>query len=42
MTEQAREDSGQVVSPGAWMFHKGLVFPKRNDKMKRHKDLYGI
>lgn len=34
--------SGLVVSPGAWMFHKGLTFPKRNDKKKRFKDLYGI
>lgn len=34
--------SGQVVSPGAWMFHKGLTFPKRSDKTKKYKDLYGI
>lgn len=33
---------GHVVSPGAWIFHKGLTFPKRNDKMKKYKDLYGI
>lgn len=34
--------SGQVVSPGAWMFNKGLTFPQRNEKTKRYKDLYGI
>ena len=34
--------SGLVVSPGAWIFHKGLSFPKRNDKKKSYKDLYGI
>lgn len=33
---------GKVVSPGAWMFHKGLTFPKRNDKKKIYKDLYGM
>jgi hypothetical protein len=33
---------GQVASPAAWMFHKGLAFPKRNDKKKSYKDLYGI
>lgn len=34
--------SGQVVSSGAWMFHKGLTFLKRSDKTKKYKDLYGI
>lgn len=34
--------SGKVVSPGAWIFHKGLTFQKRSDIMKRYKDLYGI
>jgi hypothetical protein len=31
-----------VVSPGAWMFHKGLTFPRRNNSLKVYKDLYGI
>ncbi|NGX37708.1 MAG: hypothetical protein K1000chlam2_00870 [Chlamydiae bacterium] len=34
--------AGMVVSPAAWMFHKGLTFPKRKSKSKMHKDLYGI
>lgn len=33
---------GKVVSPGAWIFHKGLTFPKRRSLVKRYKDLYGI
>ncbi len=33
---------GRVVSPGAWMFHKGLTFPKRSNRSKIYKDLYGI
>ena len=33
---------GAVVSPGAWMFHKGLTFIKRKSSSKTHKDLYGI
>lgn len=33
---------GIVVSPGAWMFHKGLTFPRRNNASKVYKDLYGI
>lgn len=33
---------GLVVSPGAWMFHKGLTFPKRTTSIKIYKDLYGI
>jgi len=33
---------GHVVSPGAWIFHKGLTFLKRKDSMKQLKDLYGI
>ena len=33
---------GRVVSPGAWMFHKGLTFPKRTSENKVFKDLYGI
>lgn len=33
---------GFVVSPEAWIFNKGLAFPKRKDKKKIYKDLYGI
>lgn len=33
---------GRVVSPQAWIFHKGLTFPLRQDKGKTYKDLYGI
>jgi hypothetical protein len=35
-------ETGIVVSPGAWMFHKGLTFPRRNNASKIYKDLYGI
>jgi len=35
-------ESGKVVSPGTWMFHKGLTFTKRKSLSKMHKDLYGI
>lgn len=35
-------ERGFVVSPGAWMFHKGLTFPKRKSSTKVLKDLYGI
>lgn len=35
-------EKGKVVSPHAWIFHKGLTFPKRSDKVKIYKDLYGI
>lgn len=31
-----------VVSPQAWVFHKGLTFPKRTVESKKYKDLYGI
>jgi len=34
--------SGNVVTPGAWMFHKGLTFTKRKSALKSLKDLYGI
>ncbi|MEN9654796.1 MAG: hypothetical protein RL235_908 [Chlamydiota bacterium] len=34
--------AGKVVSPGAWMFHKGLTFTRRKSTSKRLKDLYGI
>ncbi len=33
---------GNVVTPGAWMFHKGLTFTKRKSSLKIFKDLYGI
>jgi len=33
---------GNVVSPGAWAFHKALTFPRRKEKSKAKKDLYGI
>lgn len=33
---------GKVVAPAAWMFHKGLTFPRRQSKLKIYKDLYGI
>ncbi len=35
-------ERGRVVSPGAWIFHKGLTFPKRKSSSKTLKDLYGI
>ena len=31
-----------IVSPEAWVFHKGLTFVKRTQPVKRYKDLYGI
>ncbi len=34
--------NGFVVSPRAWIFHKGLTFSKRVNKSKAFKDLYGI
>lgn len=34
--------TGRVVSPGAWIFHKGLTFTKRKNPSKILKDLYGI
>ncbi len=34
--------TGRVVSPGAWMFHKGLTFIRRKSDSKALKDLYGI
>lgn len=33
---------GNVVTPGAWIFHKGLTFTKRKSTLKILKDLYGI
>lgn len=33
---------GNVVTPGAWIFHKGLTFTKRKSALKILKDLYGI
>ncbi len=44
-TTEFRTHSGEigtVVSPGAWIFHKGLTFPRRKTKFKISKDLYGI
>jgi hypothetical protein len=35
-------ENGKVVSPAAWIFHKGLTFPKRKSSLKILKDLYGI
>lgn len=40
--ETYSQERGRVVSPGAWMFHKGLTFPKRKSALKSLKDLYGI
>lgn len=34
--------TGFVVSPGAWVFHKGLTFTRRSADSKKLKDLYGI
>jgi hypothetical protein len=34
--------TGRVVTPGAWMFHKGLTFTRRKSTLKQLKDLYGI
>ncbi len=45
MTSEFRtysSQTGRVVSPGAWMFHKGLTFTKRKSSSKLLKDLYGI
>lgn len=30
------------MTPGAWIFHKGLTFPKRKSSLKIFIDLYGI
>lgn len=35
-------ETGKVVSPGAWIFHKGLTFTRRKSPSKLLKDLYGI
>jgi hypothetical protein len=35
-------EMGKVVSPGAWIFHKGLTFTRRKTPSKMLKDLYGI
>jgi hypothetical protein len=34
--------TGNVVTPGAWIFHKGLTFTRRKSNLKMIKDLYGI
>lgn len=31
---------GKVVSPGAWVFHKGLTFTKRKNSLKILKEAY--
>lgn len=36
------KEIGRVVSPEAWMFHKGLTFTRRKSSSKMLKDLYGI
>lgn len=36
------EANGTVVAPSAWIFHKGITFPRRVNPPKRIKDLYGI
>jgi hypothetical protein len=36
------QEAGKVVSPGAWVFHKGLTFTRRKSSSKMLKDLYGI
>lgn len=36
------DETGKVVSPGAWIFHKGLTFTRRKAESKKLKDLYGI
>ena len=35
-------NTGLVVSPETWIFHKGLTFIKRFSDSKIYKDLYGI
>ena len=35
-------EAGKVVSPGAWIFHKGLTFTRRKSASKMLKDLYGV
>lgn len=35
-------ESGLVVAPAAWMFHKGLTFTRRKNASKILKDLYRI
>lgn len=35
-------ETGWVVAPEAWLFHKGLTFTKRKSASKILKDLYGI
>jgi hypothetical protein len=41
--ETKLKERGRVVSPEAWMFHKGLTFTRRRSgQSKYYKDLYGI
>jgi hypothetical protein len=32
----------RIVRPEAWVFHKGITFPRRRAQVKKVKDLYGI
>ena len=34
-------ETGRVVSPGAWMFHKGLTFTRRKSSSKMLKIFMG-
>lgn len=40
--QTSSNEKGKVVSPGAWIFHKGLTFTRRKNPSKLLKDLYGI
>jgi hypothetical protein len=33
---------GKVVSPAAWIYHKGLTFNRKKSSSKLLKDIYGI
>ncbi len=37
-----RNAIARIVSPEAWVYHKGLTFAKRTKVAKKYKDLYGI
>ncbi len=40
--QTSSHEAGRVVSPEAWIFHKGLTFTRRKSSLKMLKDLYGI
>lgn len=40
--QTSSNEVGKAVSPGAWIFHKGLTFTRRKSSSKMLKDLYGI